>query len=174
ELRDDARAGRREPRAGAIAKAAGAAATLAMGAGPPQPAPLLHLLEDLLFVRQVELDIEEVLLIDDHRVTLEFCPVVHAESRSGRLLSRRDHQANPEGPELGPDFLSDPSVEQSPRLGWRGGCQRPALAVEHEDGMTGSCRHSARPVTGILPSGLTSRLRRLPVIGLGAASSVRS
>jgi hypothetical protein len=145
-----------------------------MSACPAQHAALLYFLEDLLLVRQVKLDVEVVFLIHDQGVTLELGPVVHAESRSGRLLSRRDQQANPEGAELGPDFLSDPSVDEFPRLGRCRGCERPALAVEHEDGMTGRCRHSARPVAGLLPSGLTSRLRRLPVIGLGAARSVRS
>ncbi len=44
--------------------------------------------------------------------------------------------------------------------------------------MTGRCRHAARPVAGILSSGLRGRLRRAharsvgrPVVGLGAASS---
>ncbi|HMB03267.1 MAG TPA: hypothetical protein VKP69_05935 [Isosphaeraceae bacterium] len=123
-----------------VVRAAGTATALAEPTRPSQRPALFDLLEDLLLVRQVELDVEGVLPIHDDRVALELGPVIDAQGNPGRLVASLDQHPDPKRPELRPDFLGDTSLEEL--AGLRGRCwgERVPVRIEHEDGM---CRHAA-------------------------------
>jgi len=170
-LDEDLLAWGQEVSAAPVVRTAGTTTAFAEPTRPSQRPALFQLLYDLLLVRQVELDVEGVLPIHDDRIALELGPVIDTESDPGRFPAGRDKQLDSEGPEFGPDLLGD-AAEELAGLGGRRGGERFPVRIEHEDGVYEKCRHAASS-RSVLPSRLHSGLRRLPVVGLGAARSVR-
>jgi hypothetical protein len=78
--------------------------TLSVPPGLSQSSSLFDLLHDLLLIREIQLDIQIILMIHHHRVTFELGAMIHTKSCFTMNSLYRNIQLDPESTELAPDL----------------------------------------------------------------------
>jgi hypothetical protein len=138
-----------------------------MSTSPAERSALFEFADDFLLVGQVKLDREHVLASAYDRIPFELRASVDAHRGLRHFVSCFCEHPDSERAKLRPLLLRRTTSQKLARFGRSRWCERLAVHAKDEDGVLDDIR--PRTVTGILSSELTSRLRRLRIVGFGAA-----